>query len=153
MGRTRRLRVSLLRLAGTAVTALLSVRGLSGCMNAPAEPTYGVPGFTVQVTGSTRSAADSSIAPGITVRLDRILAGDTTSLDEMTSGLEGVYEVEAVEEWETVPDGYALRIAAEDADTTEHGSFGAQDTVIPVTQDMLDEQQLRLDLDLFLSGR
>lgn len=140
-------RRKLLRLAATAAAAVLSSLGVSGCSNSPAEPTYGVPGFAFVVTGSTRSAADSSIVQGITVRLDRILPGDTAAVDSLTTLADGQFTLEWWEEGDTLPDGYALRLSAVDADTAQYGSYGAVDTVIPVTGDT------PIDLELYLPER
>ena len=143
MGQISSIRRKLLRLAATVTTAILSSLGLSGC-GSPAEPTYGVPGFSFEVTGSTRSASDSSIIQGISVRLDRVLPGDTSAIDSLVTESDGFYHLGWFEQGDTLPDGFALRLSAVDSDTAWHGSYGAVDTVIPVTGDTL------LDLDLYL---
>ena len=60
------------------------------------------------------------------------------------------YYLEHWEDWELIPDGYSLIISAVDADTGQYGSFGAVDTVIPLTPDMLDDQWVDIDVDLYL---
>lgn len=141
----------LMRLAGTALASILSILGMQGCTDTQwAEPTYGVPGFGILVNGTARAAADSMSIQGIRVRCDRVLAGDTTALDSIVTNTSGLYYLEHWEDWELIPDGYSLIISAVDADTGQYGSFGAVDTVIPLTPDMLDDQWVDIDVDLYL---
>lgn len=82
--------------------------------------------------------------------MDRILSGDTVSVDSVTSNIDGFYYLSHWETWDEVPDGYTILVTAEDADTSEYGCFGRLDTLIPVTPSMLDDQQIQLELDLYL---
>jgi len=146
----RRATRRLLRLAGSIAGSLLSLLG-TGCGGSPAEPTYGVPGFAVQVDGQTRSSADSLPAAGIAVTAYRLLDGDTTRVDGDTSSVpDGSYHLEYWEDWDTVPEGYALLVTAVDADSSESGSFGSVDTLLPVTDAMRTDQLVELELDLHL---
>jgi len=147
------MRKGFLKLTASVASAVLTALGVSSCGTAadPTAPCYGVIAVEMTVDGTVRTARDSTAIPGIQVRLSTVIPSDTTVIDSVTSGLEGQYFLNFIENaGDGAFDDYYLRIQAQDIDSIEQGLFADMDTMIRITPDSVLDDMVDIDLNFFM---
>ena len=145
------MRKGFLKFTASVASAVLTALGVSSCGTAMDAPCYGVVGVEITVDGTVRTARDSTAIPGIQVRLSTVIPADTTVIDSVTSGMEGQYFLNFIENaGDNTFDDYYLRIQAQDIDSIEQGLFADMDTMIRITPDSVLDDMVDIDLNFFM---
>ncbi len=147
------LRSSMLRLAGSVLSAVMTALGVTSCGGTEVtSPCYGVPSVDFSVLGSTFSAQDSSAISGIRVTLSAVALSDTSVIDSSFTSGSGLYGFNFIQEGAVDYDDYYLYIRADDVDSVLNGLFLSKDTLIPITPDSVMDGTVRIDgLDFYLT--
>ncbi len=133
-----------LKKAAAISARLLGMAGVitAGCYQA-AEPTYGVPGYSVTLTGTVRSAADSTAVEGIRVRAFSQEISQIVG-EQAFTGADGSYSL-FVEDYEFAYTD-SIGLTADDVDGAENGEFYTSDTLLALPTG--DDPELNVDINL-----
>ncbi len=137
-------RMFFLKKSAALSARLLGMAGVitAGCYQA-AEPTYGVPGYSVTLTGTIRSAADSTAIEGIRVRAFSQEVSQIVG-EQAFTGADGYYSL-FVEDYEFAYTD-SIGLTADDVDGAANGEFLSADTVLALSTG--DDPELTVDINL-----